>query len=101
MSRGDEMRLSAETRDTRVPGLLVAPMSHLRQEAVERFVVSRRHLEAHQYPAVLGSVVPVVEETDVPASAEVGEKAEQGARPFGKLEAEQALVAREARPPTM
>ena len=84
--------LAQEHAISRVPGLLAVPVSHLPQKAVERLVVGGRNLNAHQHPPVRGPVVPVVEEADVPASSEMGEKAQQGARPLRELEAEQALV---------
>ena len=60
---------------------------------------ARRHLYAHQYPAVVGAVVAVVEQRDVPVGSHVGEKPHQCTRPLGELESVEHLVVGERRLP--
>src|SRR2546429_665806 len=62
------------------------------QEALELGVVRRRHLHSDQHPAVVGAVVAIVEQADVPAAAHAVEKLHQRAGPLRKLEPEQDLV---------
>ncbi len=56
------------------------------QVVVERRHILVRQLEGAQHPAIVGAVVAVVEQADVPAAAEGLEKAHQGARLLRKLE---------------
>ncbi len=51
-----------------------------------------RQLEGAEHPAVVGTVVAVVEQADVPATAEGLEKTHQGARLLRKLEAVETLT---------
>ncbi len=52
----------------------------------------RRHLDTGQHPTIVGAVVAVVEQADVPAGTDRLEKPQQGSRAFRKLEAIQHLV---------
>jgi hypothetical protein len=62
-------------------------------------LVAGRHLQADQDAAVVGALVAVVEQADVPARVHGGQEAHQRARPLGELEAEEALVARQLAAP--
>jgi hypothetical protein len=62
------------------------------QELVKGFVVFGGHLQAHQYAAVVGALVAVVKQADVPARAHQAQELEQGAWPLGELKAQQAFV---------
>ena len=51
------------------------------------------NLDADQHPAVVGAVITVVKQADIPAVRHPGQKFQQGARSFRELEAVQQLVA--------
>src|SRR3546814_10747371 len=60
----------------------------------ERGLLVRRHLDADQDAAVLGAVVAVVEQADVPVRVQLAEEAGQRAGAFGKFEAVQQKIGR-------
>src|SRR5690606_34157262 len=62
------------------------------QVQAQLLAVGERHLHTRQHPALVGAVVAIVEQADVPARADGLEEAQQRARTFGEFEAEQALV---------
>ena len=62
------------------------------QELCKRFVVFGGHLQAHQNAAVVGALVAVMKQRDVPAWAHQAQEFEQCAGPLGELQAQQALV---------
>jgi hypothetical protein len=57
------------------------------------------HLQPDQDAAVVGALVAVVEQADVPVGLHQAQELEQRARAFGEHEAQQALVVREAGAP--
>ena len=72
------------------------------EEGPERGFLVVRHLEPDQHAAEVGAVVAVVEQADVPASAQRVEELRQRARALRELEAVEPLVRTSgARPPTM
>ena len=76
----------------RVPGLLHVRIPELPQRLPERPPLARRHLDPGEHAPVVGAVVAVVEEADVPALAHRVEEAHQRARPLRELEAVEHLV---------
>ena len=74
-------------------------VAHGLQKLLEAGVVFLGHLQAHQYPAVVGALVAVVEQADVPAGAHGRQKLHQGAGSLGEHEAQQAFVVRQCRMP--
>ena len=56
------------------------------QELLELLHLRRRHLHADEYAPVIGTVVAVVEQADVPAGTHLAEEIHQGAGALGKLE---------------
>src|SRR5690606_33204917 len=62
------------------------------QVQAQLLAVGQGHLHTRQHPALIGAVVAIVEQADVPARADGLEEAQQRARAFGEFEAEQALV---------
>src|SRR5262249_1163194 len=85
-----------EPRDA-VPALVAEAIAELGDEAPERGELRGRDLEPGEHAAVVGSVVPVVEEADVPAPAHPVEEAHQRAGALGELESVEALVPRRGR----
>src|SRR5690554_423709 len=51
-----------------------------------------RHLHAHQHPSIVGTVIAVVEQRNVPGVIEPLKELQQGAGPLGELEAIDHLV---------
>ena len=64
-------------------------------KAVEQGELVRRHLDADQDAAIVGAMIAVVEQADVPVRVHLAEEAGQRAGAFGKLEAVQQLVLRQ------
>src|SRR4051794_5245829 len=62
------------------------------QKRVEGGPVRGRNFEAGEDAAEIGAVIPIVEQADVPASAERVEELEQRAGTLRELEAADALV---------
>jgi len=73
----------------------LARISEASQELSERRLVGSRHLHADEDAPVVGALVPVVEQTDVPASRHGRQEAHQGARPLREKKAVQPLVVRQ------
>src|SRR3954468_21530171 len=67
-------------------------VSEIAEERFEADDVFRRHLESREHAAEVGAVVPVVEQADVPASAQLVEEFHQRPWTFGKLEAAEIFV---------
>src|SRR5438128_10065847 len=89
---------SAEKEPVRRILALVDPwISHGLQEAPELRHLRAWDLHADQHAAIVGPVVAVVEEADVPVRAHPREEAQQRARALGKFEAVDQLVAGERR----
>src|SRR5205807_4629285 len=82
-----------------VARLLGVRVTEIFQESPELLHLAGRNLHADQHPAVVGAVVAVVEQADVPVAAHAREKAHQRAGPLGELEAVEQLVPRERRAP--
>jgi hypothetical protein len=61
------------------------------------FVSALRHLQAHQDAAIVGALVAVVEQADVPARSHQAQELHQRARPLREDEAQQPLVLRQRR----
>ena len=57
-----------------------------------------RHVDAGKYSAVIGAVVPIVKQADVPVRSNGIEKVQQCARSFRKFESKKALVLDARRP---
>jgi hypothetical protein len=66
------------------------------QEFVKGFVIFVGHLKAHQNATVIGTLVAIVKQTDVPTWAHQVEKFEQSAGALWKYKAHEALVLRQA-----
>src|SRR5581483_2831709 len=86
--------LREEETVRRVGGLVEGLVAEPGEEAPELLLLRRRHLHPGEDAAVVGAVVSVVEEADVPALADALEKAHQRARPLWELEPVQHLVLR-------
>src|SRR3569623_2535773 len=70
----------------RVVRLFDVGVGEFGEKGLEAVSIGRRHLYAHQPPAIRGAVIAVVKQADVPALAHAGEKAQQRAGPLGKYE---------------
>src|SRR5438876_3498505 len=75
-----------------VASLLGVRVAEIFQELPELLHLAGRNLHSDQHPAVVGAVVAVVEQADVPVAAHAREKAHQRAGPLGKFEAIKQLV---------
>src|SRR3989344_1319909 len=69
------------------------------QEGVERGGVLGWHLHAHEDAAIVGALVAVVKQADVPGRLHQAQKLEQRAGPLGEGKAHQPLVLRQRRMP--
>src|SRR5262249_42292038 len=67
----------------RVVGLVPVRVAELCEVLGEARPVRRRHLDARKHAAVIGAVIAVVEQADVPAVAYRAQEREQRARPLG------------------
>jgi hypothetical protein len=67
----------------RIVGFLDAVVAEPREKGAELGLVRRRHLHSHQHAPVVGAVVAVVEEADVPAAAHAVEET-SSARPAAR-----------------
>ena len=65
------------------------------EEFVKGLAVFFRHLDAHQNAAVVGALVAVMEQADVPARAHQAQELEQRTRPLREHKAQQPLVLRQ------
>src|SRR5450432_3696576 len=75
-----------------VLGLVDAVVAQATQESGEFGLVGRRHLHPDEYAPVVGPVVAVMKQADVPAAAHAVEEAHQRAGAFRELEAVEYLV---------
>ena len=76
----------------RVGALVPVGVAEVLQEGLECAHVARRHLHTDQHTAVVGAVIAVVEEADVPAGAHLRQEIHQRARLFGEFEAVDQLL---------
>src|SRR5690606_13165103 len=77
---------------SRVVGLFHPGIAQVFEETVELLAVLGRHLHAHQNAAVVGTLVAVVEQRDVPGGRHQAEELEQRTGALGEDKAQQALV---------
>ena len=88
----DQAELPQKQLVSRVLALVPMGVAKVGQEFLELAHVARRHLHADQHAAVVGAVVAVVEEADIPASAHLGQEIHQRTRLFRKFEAVEQFV---------
>ena len=76
----------------RVLGFVPGTVAQGFQEGLEFLLFRRGHLHPHQHPAIVGAVIAVVEQADVPAGAHLVEEVHQGAGPFREFKTVEELV---------
>lgn len=84
--------LSQELLISRIIGFLYVGVAEILQECAEFFAVFQRDLKADQNTAVIGALVPIMEQGDVPVGRARGEEFEEGAGSFGEFKAEDSFV---------
>src|SRR5262249_10517610 len=82
-----EPPLAKEELVDRVVGFVDAGVRERVEEVLEGFLVGLGNLDADQDATVVGALVAVMEEADVPARVHCCQEAHQRARPLGELEA--------------
>src|SRR5690606_2962451 len=78
---------------------LVVRIAKRREKAVEFGMARLRRLDANEDRTVVGALVSIVEQTDVPVRRHRGQELHEDAGPLRKLEAEQAFAMCERRTP--
>ena len=77
---------------SRVSGFFHPGVAELFEEALKVSHLHRGNLDTRQDPSRIRSVVPVVEERDIPVAAQGIQKLHQGDRSFRELETVKSLV---------
>ena len=86
--------LSAEKYPVgRIVAFFPVRIAEVREMGLEFGGVAFRHVDAREDTAVVGTVIAVVKQADVPVRPDRVQKVEQGTRPFRELKSEQALIA--------
>ena len=76
----------------RMRGFVGVGIAQAVQEVLKLLPSRLWHLQPHQNPAVVCTVIAVMKQRNIPARVHRGEKAHERSRPFRKLELVQALI---------